>query len=149
MLQPAQSTHVHACSGPGSWNSCLCIPAGGDSGIGRAVAVHFAREGADVAIVYLKEHIDADETVKLVQNEGRKCLKVAGDVSKPEACHLPRPCVAVWFPACTCTAGLMRVCTRHKLEHLTPAMPQYPLSHRRQAMWSARSSRSWGALMCS
>jgi NAD(P)-dependent dehydrogenase (short-subunit alcohol dehydrogenase family) len=61
----------------------LCC-AGGDSGIGRSVAVHFAREGADVAIVYLDEHKDADETVALAEKEGRKCLKFAGDVGKPE-----------------------------------------------------------------
>jgi NAD(P)-dependent dehydrogenase (short-subunit alcohol dehydrogenase family) len=60
------------------------LPAGGDSGIGRAVAVHYAREGADVAILYLDEHQDADEVVELVKKEGRKCLKFAGDVSKPE-----------------------------------------------------------------
>jgi NAD(P)-dependent dehydrogenase (short-subunit alcohol dehydrogenase family) len=46
--------------------------------------VHFAREGADVAIVYLDEHKDADETVALVEKEGRKALKFAGDVGKPE-----------------------------------------------------------------
>jgi NAD(P)-dependent dehydrogenase (short-subunit alcohol dehydrogenase family) len=46
--------------------------------------VHFAREGADVAILYLDEHKDADEVVELVKNEGRKCLKFSGDVSKPE-----------------------------------------------------------------
>lgn len=62
---------------------CLCTP-GGDSGIGRSVAVHFAREGADVAIMYLDEHKDAEETVALVEKEGRKCLKFAGDVGKPE-----------------------------------------------------------------
>lgn len=60
------------------------LRAGGDSGIGRAVAVHFAREGADVAILYLDEHTDADEVVALVEKEGRKCLKFSGDVSKPE-----------------------------------------------------------------
>jgi NAD(P)-dependent dehydrogenase (short-subunit alcohol dehydrogenase family) len=46
--------------------------------------VHFAREGADVAILYLDEHKDADEVVELVKKEGRKCLKFSGDVSKPE-----------------------------------------------------------------
>jgi len=60
-----------------------CV-AGGDSGIGRAVAVHFAREGADLAILYLHEHQDAQETAALVEREGRKCLQFAGDVSKPE-----------------------------------------------------------------
>lgn len=60
------------------------MSSGGDSGIGRAVAVHFAREGADVAIVYLDEHPDADETVELVKKEGRKAIKIAGDAAKPE-----------------------------------------------------------------
>jgi NAD(P)-dependent dehydrogenase (short-subunit alcohol dehydrogenase family) len=59
--------------------------AGGDSGIGRAVAVHFAREGADVAIAYLSEHKDAAETERLVSEEGRRCLKFAGDLKSPEA----------------------------------------------------------------
>ncbi len=60
--------------------------AGGDSGIGRAVAVHFAREGADVAILYKddKETKDADEVVSLVEKEGRRCLKFRGDVRKME-----------------------------------------------------------------
>lgn len=48
------------------------------------MAVHFAREGADVAIAYLDEHTDADETVELVKKEGRKAIKVAGDTGKPE-----------------------------------------------------------------
>ncbi|RYE32464.1 MAG: glucose 1-dehydrogenase [Sphingobacteriaceae bacterium] len=60
------------------------IITGGDSGIGRAVAVHFAREGADVAIVYLDEDVDAEETKKLIEAEGRKALLIKGDVADPE-----------------------------------------------------------------
>ncbi|MEZ0171819.1 SDR family oxidoreductase [Microvirga sp. TS319] len=60
---------------------------GGDSGIGRAVAVLFAREGADVAIVYLNETEDARATKQLVEREGRTCLTVAGDVGDPEFCR--------------------------------------------------------------
>jgi NAD(P)-dependent dehydrogenase (short-subunit alcohol dehydrogenase family) len=56
------------------------IITGGDSGIGRSVAVHFAREGADVAIFYLNEHDDAHKTKELVEAEGKKCILVAGDV---------------------------------------------------------------------
>lgn len=59
---------------------------GGDSGIGRSIAVHFAREGADIAIVYLEEDEDARETKKLVEKEGKKCLLLAGDVSKESFC---------------------------------------------------------------
>lgn len=57
---------------------------GGDSGIGRAVAVHFVREGADVAIVYLDEDQDAETTKKLIEAEGGKVLLIKGDVSDPE-----------------------------------------------------------------
>lgn len=55
---------------------------GGDSGIGQAVAVHFAREGADVAVIYKESDKDAKETQKLVEKEGRKCILLKGDVSK-------------------------------------------------------------------
>lgn len=59
---------------------------GGDSGIGRAVAVLFAAEGADVAIVYLDEEEDAAETARLVEEQGRTCLRLAGDIGDPELC---------------------------------------------------------------
>jgi NAD(P)-dependent dehydrogenase (short-subunit alcohol dehydrogenase family) len=59
---------------------------GGDSGIGRAVAVHFAKEGADVAIVYLDEQTDAEGTQKLVEKEGKRCLLLKGDISDPAFC---------------------------------------------------------------
>lgn len=59
---------------------------GGDSGIGRSIAVHFAREGANVAIVYLKEDEDAEETKKLIEKEGRKCIIIEGDLKEVEFC---------------------------------------------------------------
>jgi NAD(P)-dependent dehydrogenase (short-subunit alcohol dehydrogenase family) len=60
---------------------------GGDSGIGRAVAVLFAREGADVAIVYLNAHEDAEETKRRVEKEGRRCLLIPGDVKSSKFCE--------------------------------------------------------------
>lgn len=57
---------------------------GGDSGIGQAVAVHFAREGADIAIVYKESDDDAGETRKLVEKEGRSCILIKGDLGKKE-----------------------------------------------------------------
>jgi len=60
---------------------------GGDSGIGRAVAVLFAREGADVAIAYLDEHKDAEETKRAVEAEGRRAILLPGDVANPDYCR--------------------------------------------------------------
>ena len=65
----------------------VALITGGDSGIGRAVAVHFAREGAHVVIVYLNEHRDAEETRRLVEAEGRRCLALAGDVADEGFCY--------------------------------------------------------------
>lgn len=62
------------------------IITGGDSGIGRAVAIHFAKEGADVAIAYLNETSDAEETKKSVEAEGRRCLLFPGDIGTEEVC---------------------------------------------------------------
>lgn len=59
---------------------------GGDSGIGRAVAVLYAREGADVAISYLDEHDDAKTTQRAVEAEGRRCILIPGDISDPDHC---------------------------------------------------------------
>lgn len=63
------------------------IITGGDSGIGRAVSVLFAKEGANVVIVYLNEHQDAEETKQYVEKEGVKCLLIAGDVGDEAFCN--------------------------------------------------------------
>lgn len=65
----------------------VALISGGDSGIGRSVAVHFAREGADVAIIYLEEDKDAETTKELVEKEGRKCLLIKGDIRSVEFCN--------------------------------------------------------------
>ncbi|RPE79869.1 SDR family oxidoreductase [Vulcaniibacterium tengchongense] len=72
--------------GSGKLEGMAALITGGDSGIGRAVAVLFAREGADVAIVYLDEHEDARVTAEHVEAEGRRCLAIAGDVKDPAFC---------------------------------------------------------------
>ncbi|QVQ28112.1 SDR family oxidoreductase [Achromobacter deleyi] len=72
--------------GSGKLQDMTAIVTGGDSGIGRAVSVLFAREGADVAVVYLNEHEDAKETSRAVQAEGRQCLLIPGDVQDPAFC---------------------------------------------------------------
>ena len=66
----------------------VALITGGDSGIGRAVAIAFAKEGADLAIAYLDEHEDAAETKRLVEEQGRRCITIAGDVGDEKFCEL-------------------------------------------------------------
>jgi hypothetical protein len=65
----------------------VAIVTGGDSGIGRAISVLFAMEGANVAFTYLQEHDDADRTKELIEAQGRKCLKLDGDVGVKKSCE--------------------------------------------------------------
>lgn len=74
-------------AGSGKLENHVAIVTGGDSGIGRAVAVLFAREGADVAVLHLNEHEDAAVTRRHVEAEGRRCLVIAGDVRDPAFCE--------------------------------------------------------------
>jgi NAD(P)-dependent dehydrogenase (short-subunit alcohol dehydrogenase family) len=73
--------------GSGKLRDMVALVTGGDSGIGRAVAVLFAREGADVAIVYLSEDRDAEVTRACVEREGQRCIAIAGDVKDPRFCE--------------------------------------------------------------
>jgi NAD(P)-dependent dehydrogenase (short-subunit alcohol dehydrogenase family) len=73
--------------GSGKLEGKVAIITGGDSGIGRAVAIAFAREGADVAVLYLDERQDAEETRRNVEEKGRRCLLIAGDVGDEGFCQ--------------------------------------------------------------
>jgi NAD(P)-dependent dehydrogenase (short-subunit alcohol dehydrogenase family) len=73
--------------GSGKLEGKAALITGGDSGIGRAVALLYAREGADIAIVYLNEHDDAADTRRFVEKEGRRCIVIAGDVQDPRFCE--------------------------------------------------------------
>ncbi|HEY8098102.1 MAG TPA: SDR family oxidoreductase [Methylobacter sp.] len=73
--------------GSGKLQDMVAIVTGGDSGIGRAVAVLYAREGANVVIVYLDEHEDAEETKRHVEKEGRQCVIISGDVKDSSFCN--------------------------------------------------------------
>jgi NAD(P)-dependent dehydrogenase (short-subunit alcohol dehydrogenase family) len=86
-LRPKPMYEAPGYKGSDKLRDMVAIVTGGDSGIGRGVAVLFAREGADVAIVYLEESDDAKETKAAVENEGRRCLLIQGDVIDPEFCR--------------------------------------------------------------
>ena len=73
--------------GSGKLQDKVAIITGGDSGIGRAVAIAFAKEGADVSVVYLEERKDANETRRLVEEHRRKCLLIEGDVGQEDFCR--------------------------------------------------------------
>ena len=73
--------------GAGKLQGKVALITGGDSGIGRAVAVAYAKEGADSAIVYLNEHGDAEETKRLVEKEGYRCVTIAGDIGDERFCR--------------------------------------------------------------
>jgi NAD(P)-dependent dehydrogenase (short-subunit alcohol dehydrogenase family) len=92
--QPGHETEMHPkpnyeprYPGSGRLEGKVALVTGGDSGIGRAVSVLFAREGASIAIVYLEEDEDADETKALVEREGSKCLLIRGDVGSSKFCE--------------------------------------------------------------
>lgn len=87
-VEPAPRYEAPAYVGSGKLLDLAALVTGGDSGIGRAVAVLFAREGADVAIVYLpEEEADAEETARAVVREGRQVLRIPGDVTDPAFCR--------------------------------------------------------------
>ena len=86
-LEPRPQYQAPAYRGSAKLDGMAALITGGDSGIGRAVAVLFAREGADVAIVYLSEDEDAEETGRAVEAEGRRALLIPGDVTNSEFCR--------------------------------------------------------------
>ena len=87
LLTPAPRFEAPDYRGSGKLEGNVALVTGGDSGIGRSVAVLFAREGADVAIVYLSEDEDAEETAQHVKEEGRRCLLIRGDVKDAGFCR--------------------------------------------------------------
>jgi NAD(P)-dependent dehydrogenase (short-subunit alcohol dehydrogenase family) len=85
-MQPRPKAERAEYKGSGKLDGKVAFITGGDSGIGRAVAILFAKEGANVAITYLTEHRDAEETRRAIEEEGRECLAVAGDIGYESNC---------------------------------------------------------------
>lgn len=85
-MTPKPKSEDPTYKGSGKLKDKVAIITGGDSGIGRAVAIYYAKEGADVVVVYLNEHEDAKETQRQVEAEGRKCHLIAGDIGEETFC---------------------------------------------------------------
>jgi NAD(P)-dependent dehydrogenase (short-subunit alcohol dehydrogenase family) len=85
-MEPKPRSEMRHYRATGKLGGRAALITGGDSGIGRAVAIGFAKEGADVAIVYLDEHDDAASTKALVEEQGRRCITIAGDVGDEAVC---------------------------------------------------------------
>lgn len=86
-MEPYPDCGEQSYVGSGRLQGKIALVTGADSGIGRAVAIAFAREGADVAIGYLDEHEDAKETARWVEEAGRQCVLLPGDIAKKEQCQ--------------------------------------------------------------
>jgi NAD(P)-dependent dehydrogenase (short-subunit alcohol dehydrogenase family) len=86
-MTPKPRADMRDYRGAGKLEGKVALVTGGDSGIGRAVAIGFAKEGADVAIVYLDEHEDARSTQALIEQEGRRSVAIAGDVGDEAFCR--------------------------------------------------------------
>jgi NAD(P)-dependent dehydrogenase (short-subunit alcohol dehydrogenase family) len=86
-MTPSPASAMENWKPAGKLTGCRAIVTGGDSGIGRAVAIGFAKEGADVAILYLEEGEDAADTKARIEAEGRRCIALAGDIGDPGFCR--------------------------------------------------------------
>lgn len=87
LMHSAPQSRAEGYRASGKLAGKVAIITGGDSGIGRSVAIHFAKEGADVAVVYLNEHQDAEETQREVEAEGQRCILIAGDLGEERFCQ--------------------------------------------------------------
>lgn len=86
-MEPEPETIYPDYTGSGKLEGKCALITGGNSGIGRATAVMFAREGADVGVVYLDQHEDADETKRRIEQEGQRCVLIDGDVAEKSFCE--------------------------------------------------------------
>jgi len=86
LMKPQPKSNAPSHIGSRKLEGKAAVITGGDSGIGRAVAIAFAREGCNIGIIYFNEHTDAKATKRLVENEGKECLLIAGDIKKESFC---------------------------------------------------------------
>lgn len=122
LMKPEPETIRRTYRGSGKLTGKVALVTGGDSGIGRAVAVHFAREGCHVAIAYLSEDDDAQETRRQVEEEGTQCLLIRTNLTSPANCHRAvARVVAKWKRLDILVNNHAQQFAVEKAEQLTPA----------------------------
>ncbi len=122
LMNPEPETIRRTYRGSGKLAGKVALVTGGDSGIGRSVAVHFAREGAQVAIAYLSETRDAEQTRHMVEEEGVECLVIRTDLSSAPNCHRAvERVVAKWGRLDVLVNNHAQQFPVKRLEELTPA----------------------------
>ena len=121
-MTPPPKSENQAHHGSDKLKGKVALITGGDSGIGRAIAIAFAREGADLAVAYLDEHKDAKETQRLVEQEGRQCLLISGDVGSHEHCqHAVRTVLSEFSRLDILVNNAAEQHPQDSLEKITPA----------------------------
>ena len=119
-LEPVPDHGEESYRGSGRFTDCSVLITGGDSGIGRAVAIAFAREGADIGIAYLSEHKDAEETARWVRAAGRRALLIAGDIGEEQHCDdVVRRTIEAFGRLDVLVNNAAFQCTHSKLEDFT------------------------------
>jgi NAD(P)-dependent dehydrogenase (short-subunit alcohol dehydrogenase family) len=121
-MRPQPHDKMEGYVGSGKLRDRIACITGGDSGIGRAVAIAYAKEGADVAICYLNEEQDARDTAACVEAEGRRVLLLAGDVGEPSVCALHIDKIMETFGALHILVN--NAAEQHPQEQLTDIMPE-------------------------
>ncbi|MFJ7752341.1 SDR family oxidoreductase [Peribacillus muralis] len=86
-MEPNPESVKSSYKGSGKLKGKTAIITGGDSGIGKSVAIYYAKEGANVTVAYLDEHVDAKQTKELIEKEGQRCLLISGDIGDEEFCQ--------------------------------------------------------------
>lgn len=135
-MEPVPDCGEQSYVGHGKLNGKVAIVTGADSGIGRAVAIAFAREGADIAIAYLNEHHDAEDTARYVKEAGRNAVLIPGDISAPQHCRdIVKKTVEQWGKVDVLVSNAAFQMTHDSLEEISDEEWDYTIATNFSAMF--------------